>query len=555
MEFDNRMDERTTIEADGEHEYVTATGPHDVLLGRGAPFLNYEGNKRFREFVRTKRSSYKLAMSATEKNAIAQEIVDDMARRGGRFLMLANDVAANARMGLPPDTRLWRVVADDKAVLFKCKQTLRDKDMSTTTKRAGRAASAKKDTKNATRPRLDASCVAEPCQPHTGGSIPTALRVSDTAQQRGLGGVNPDQYNGDGNTTTLLQGISSTHPLLVSSSIPVAISTTIPASNLPLPSTSMPLSYNTVASVPIHNFNMVDWQQAVQVYQQQHYQARQLQAIGQFFLASGQYQARQLEQNLQASLAAAAATFGQSPLQQLPPTAFPSHIVVPSSAGMQQPLSNNQSIASSSSSSSSSSQSYQQQGHAHLDTIPDGRSQNNDELMNNIPQHVEFQPALTVPDTNLNAATTPWPAVPNAETSTDSTARTLPPLVPANTSAPPTNTFRPVKYQPSLASQETNLCASIVGDPSASLVASDQSTSRLYRSGRRETNHGGAIQPLDVTATGVLSENDGLSDDPKPSSLREHKCASSSLLGESTRQRSRESLPGDSNCSGDYREG
>jgi hypothetical protein len=125
-----------------EDTYVRDTdlGPHDVLLGRGAPFLNYTGNRRFRAYVQTLRGIYGAARRNRIKNEIARRVVDEIVgRRGGRFLVCVADAAATAAsspssrrklssLGVPPGTRrLWKL-AEEGVMLEKCKQTLRDKD-------------------------------------------------------------------------------------------------------------------------------------------------------------------------------------------------------------------------------------------------------------------------------------------------------------------------------------------------------------------------------------------------------------------------------------------
>jgi hypothetical protein len=38
--------------------YITSTGRNDVLMGRGAPMIQYEGNVLFRDLVSTRKEEY-----------------------------------------------------------------------------------------------------------------------------------------------------------------------------------------------------------------------------------------------------------------------------------------------------------------------------------------------------------------------------------------------------------------------------------------------------------------------------------------------------------------
>lgn len=99
--------------------FVTKPGPDDILLGRGAPFLRYEGNKRFRAIVLTRRAKYKEALKNQMKNIIAREVHDAVTENGGRFLMQVQAGEASKAI------RLWKE-APQNISLEKCKQALRD---------------------------------------------------------------------------------------------------------------------------------------------------------------------------------------------------------------------------------------------------------------------------------------------------------------------------------------------------------------------------------------------------------------------------------------------
>lgn len=108
--------------------YVTSPTLNDVLLGRGAPYISFEGNRRFRSYVRTRKAEYMAANRHQTKEAIARSVINEIQRRGGRFLERVKDKSVRTALGLVDDeTKLWALAPDD-AVVEKCKQALRDKD-------------------------------------------------------------------------------------------------------------------------------------------------------------------------------------------------------------------------------------------------------------------------------------------------------------------------------------------------------------------------------------------------------------------------------------------
>lgn len=66
-------------------EYIYDLRDTDVLCGRGAPSNFHGGNRFFKELVNQYQSSY-LAARRTDKPEIANEIVNHVQERGGRFL-------------------------------------------------------------------------------------------------------------------------------------------------------------------------------------------------------------------------------------------------------------------------------------------------------------------------------------------------------------------------------------------------------------------------------------------------------------------------------------
>jgi hypothetical protein len=100
---------------------VLCAYPNDVLFGRGNTVNNHEGNIRFRMLALERLIEYSSCRNNRTKNAIARQIVDGVARLGGRFLRKAG-VEENS----PTDEPLGWMIVDEEAVLAKVKQTFRD---------------------------------------------------------------------------------------------------------------------------------------------------------------------------------------------------------------------------------------------------------------------------------------------------------------------------------------------------------------------------------------------------------------------------------------------
>lgn len=95
---------------------VEDPGENDVLFGRGAPFMRWKGNVRFREFVNTRKAEYLSTRRHADKHTIAREIIDFIRNeRNGRFLVKAD-----------PSGSFW-MEANESMVVEKVKQALRDK--------------------------------------------------------------------------------------------------------------------------------------------------------------------------------------------------------------------------------------------------------------------------------------------------------------------------------------------------------------------------------------------------------------------------------------------
>ena len=135
-------------------KYITELGPDDVLLGRGAPIINYVGNVKFRSLVRSRKNDYITSGRHKIKDKVAKSIMKEIQRRGGRFLKrvetskkggsAAHSICRNKHQTTnsssddggtssqapaqhPQDVKVYQI-ADYEIALEKVKQALRDKD-------------------------------------------------------------------------------------------------------------------------------------------------------------------------------------------------------------------------------------------------------------------------------------------------------------------------------------------------------------------------------------------------------------------------------------------
>jgi hypothetical protein len=113
---------------DNPLRYVTELHPNDILMGRGAPIINYEGNVRFRELVRTRKVDYVNTTRHQVKDEIARCILQEIKRRDGHFLRRIDSEGELRRLGISEEaTKAW-IIVDNDVALEKVKQALRDKD-------------------------------------------------------------------------------------------------------------------------------------------------------------------------------------------------------------------------------------------------------------------------------------------------------------------------------------------------------------------------------------------------------------------------------------------
>lgn len=93
----------------GAPQYVTELNPNDILLGRGAPVINYEGNVRFRELVSTRKTEYVGTGRHQVKDEIARQIVAEIRNRKGRFLQKIGSLPEEEKLEMPEGTKVWQV--------------------------------------------------------------------------------------------------------------------------------------------------------------------------------------------------------------------------------------------------------------------------------------------------------------------------------------------------------------------------------------------------------------------------------------------------------------
>jgi len=121
-------------------QYTTKIEPNDVLLGRGSPIVNNEGNRRFRKLIVENKPAYTASGKHAVKDEIAKRILHTIAERGGRFLRKMED-RERIQFGITEGISAWIVVNDEEVRVQKIKQALREQE--TIKADAGRVLSAK----------------------------------------------------------------------------------------------------------------------------------------------------------------------------------------------------------------------------------------------------------------------------------------------------------------------------------------------------------------------------------------------------------------------------
>lgn len=123
-----------------KEDVITILHPSDVLMGRGSPTINYEGNVAFRAIVKDRKAEYTASGQHKTKDRVSREIFHLIIDKGGRFLRRV-DPAELKQMSMASDAKAWVQVREEVA-LEKVKQALRDKDQSRYRSRAREAMNA-----------------------------------------------------------------------------------------------------------------------------------------------------------------------------------------------------------------------------------------------------------------------------------------------------------------------------------------------------------------------------------------------------------------------------
>ena len=94
-------------------------------LGRGRPIVRYQGNIRFRKLIQNRMKQYRDACRHVSKDLVAQDVVDVVLARGGRFLRRVESEMEATELCVPPGIDAW-IQVDRDAAIGKCKQAFRD---------------------------------------------------------------------------------------------------------------------------------------------------------------------------------------------------------------------------------------------------------------------------------------------------------------------------------------------------------------------------------------------------------------------------------------------
>jgi len=148
-----------------EH-FVTALGPNDVLMGRGVSVNRYDGNKILRKIVMQRQDEYVRCTKRHEKHDVAMEIVETVKANGGRFLRKVEEEAEedkgydkgdkdNLRVRKNQGAIKWQVVTNQREIISKVKQLIRDMGPEALEKRGNRR-------RNHPEVRLDGRTTAPP---------------------------------------------------------------------------------------------------------------------------------------------------------------------------------------------------------------------------------------------------------------------------------------------------------------------------------------------------------------------------------------------------------
>lgn len=96
---------------------------NDVLLGRGASLVRFEGNIRFRQMVQDRMPRYTTSTRRKVKDEVAREVVAAVKARNGRFLRKLVSWVERSELSVPEGADCWFPV-DDTVALEKVQYLL-----------------------------------------------------------------------------------------------------------------------------------------------------------------------------------------------------------------------------------------------------------------------------------------------------------------------------------------------------------------------------------------------------------------------------------------------
>jgi hypothetical protein len=76
----------TCVQSSNPSDFVTKLSRNDVLIGRGTPSIENEGNIRFRKLVQSRKPEYTSTSKRQVKDWIAWQLVRAISFKQGRFL-------------------------------------------------------------------------------------------------------------------------------------------------------------------------------------------------------------------------------------------------------------------------------------------------------------------------------------------------------------------------------------------------------------------------------------------------------------------------------------
>ena len=175
---------------------IERPSPNDVLMGRGAPVSEHEGNSRLRQIVVERHAEYVAPhKKRQDKHNVALEIIETVRERGGRFLRKVEDnnnsnsssnsihdndeTTASADEDAKPS--VWQLVDDEKEIIRKVKQLLRDMGPEARQRRAERHKERRKTPQKSDETKEDSAASAS-----TSAAVGTSSAAMRIKEQEGI---------------------------------------------------------------------------------------------------------------------------------------------------------------------------------------------------------------------------------------------------------------------------------------------------------------------------------------------------------------------------------